>query len=224
MRGTWVAAAGVVLGCGQAPAPEPAAPPAAAASAAPTAATADAAPAAALTVQAGPLRVLAFGARDGQGNDVLRVQRLEVYSDAAGQAPIQVLAGLSTETPSSPEAPGLETPDMNFDGHPDLRLIEFRSAGPNTPWLNWLYDPTQARFVASQALDALPSAEFDAATREVRSPWRDGATRSGVDVHVWQAGTLTPLRRELRQVGPDGRETLSHQRWVDGAWVTVERL
>lgn len=226
MRGAWVVAAGVLVGCGQATAPEPATPPAArapSAEIAATVATADAAPAADLTVQAGPLRVLAFGIRDADGS-VLRVQRLEVHRDGARPDAIQVIDGLSTETPSTPEAPGLETRDMNFDGHPDLRLMEFRSAGPNTPWLNWLYDPAQGRFVASPALDALPSVEFDTATQEVRSAWRDGATRSGVDVHVWQTGTLTPLRRELREAGSDGRETVRYQRWVEGAWVTIERL
>ena len=222
MRRAWVAAAGVLVGCGQATAPEPATPPTATAPAA--AASADTPPAAALTVQAGPLRVLAFGLRDGDGSEVLRVQRLEVHREGAGPDAIQVIDGLSTETPSTSEAAGLEAPDMNFDGHPDLRLMEFRSAGPNTPWLNWLYDPAQGRFVASPALDALPSAEFDAAAQEVRSAWRDGATRRGVDVHGWQAGTLTPLRRELREAGPDGQETVRHQRWVDGAWVTIERV
>jgi hypothetical protein len=205
MRRAWLVAVGLLGGCGQAPEPASTAGP-------------DAAPPA-LTVTAGDLRVLAYGTREGDG--LLRVQRLELRrGDSA--APLQVIADLATETPSTPEAPGLETPDMNFDGHPDLRLIEFRSAGPNTPWLNWLYDPAQARWVASPALDALPSAEFDADARELRSPWRDGAARHGVDVHGWQDGELRPLRRELREAGPDGRETLSHQVWADGGWRPAE--
>ncbi|WP_158288852.1 XAC2610-related protein [Rubrivivax albus] len=130
--------------------------------------------------------VTAQGERTG---DVLQVQRL-VVRRAGLSEPVQVIDGLQTETPWPPDAPGLEAVDMNFDGHVDLRLIEFRTAGPNTPWRHWLYDPGSARFVASEALDALSPTRFDAERRVVIVDWRDGAARHGRDAYAWQDGAL----------------------------------
>lgn len=147
-----------------------------------------------IEVRAGEYIVRMIGERGEP--DLLRVQRLEIRRAAAGapSPPVQMIEGLTTETPSTADAPGLEALDMNFDGHPDLRLIEFRPAGPNVPYLNWLYDPAQARFVTSPALDALPSAVFLPDKGEVHVPWRDGATRSGVDVYRWQDGLLVRVQ------------------------------
>ena len=178
-----VLVAGLLGGCHRAPdsAPADPMPPgnAPAASAAPAAPLPD-------SVAAGGFVVTAQGERAG---DVLQVQRLVVRR--AGQAePVQVIDGLQTETPWPPDAPGLEAVDMNFDGHADLRLMEFRAAGPNTPWRHWLYAPGSARFVASDALDALSPTRFDAERRLVIVDWRDGAARSGRDAYAWQEGTL----------------------------------
>lgn len=148
----------------------------------------------AVEVRAGEYLVRLIGERDAPG--LLRVQRLEIRRADGGDddSPVQQIDGLATETPVTPDFPGLEALDMNFDGHPDLRLIEFRPAGPNVPYLNWLYHPAQARFVASPALDALPSAMFLPDKGEVHVPWRDGATRSGVDVYRWNEGSLVKVQ------------------------------
>ncbi len=140
------------------------------------------------SILAGSLRISAIGEREGE---LLHVHRLEVYR-AGQRGPVQVIHGLQTDTPWPPGRPGLEAPDMNFDGHPDLRLIEFRAAGPNTPWRHWLYDPAQQRFVASEALDALSPTRFDAASRRIIVDWRDGAARHGSDAYVWRDGALQP--------------------------------
>lgn len=183
MRAGWLAGAVLLAACGDTEPPAPATP----------AAQASATASPGIEVQAGAYRVRMIGERDGPG--LLRVQRLEIRrADAdASSPPAQLIDGLATETPSTPDFPGLEALDMNFDGHADLRLIEFRPAGPNVPYLNWLYDPAQARFVTSPALDALPSAVFLPDKGEVHVPWRDGATRSGVDVYRWQGGQLVQV-------------------------------
>ncbi|MCB1994360.1 MAG: hypothetical protein H6933_06295 [Burkholderiaceae bacterium] len=138
------------------------------------------------SVAAGPYVVTAVGERDGE---VLHVQRL-VVRRAEATGVVQTLDGLATDTPWPPDAPGLEALDMNFDGHPDLRLIEFRAAGPNTPWRHWMFDPAADQFVASPALDALSPTRFDAQRQQVVVDWRDGAARSGSDVYTWQQGQL----------------------------------
>lgn len=146
------------------------------------------------SILVGDWTATAEGQRDG---DVLQVQRLLLRR--AGQAePAQVIDGLQTQTPWPAGQPGLEAVDMDFDGHPDLRLIEFRAAGPNTPWLHWLYRPgddgASGRFEASPALDALSPTRFDAERRQVIVDWRDGAARSGSDAYEWRDGSLQRAR------------------------------
>jgi hypothetical protein len=140
------------------------------------------------TVVVGDFEVTAVGEREGE---VLHVQRLEIRAPGRPE-PVQVIDGLQTDTPWPPSAPGLEAVDMDFDGHPDLRLIEFRAAGPNTPWRHWLYDPAQQRFGASAALDALSPTRYDGARRRVIVDWRDGAARQGRDTYAWREGRLEP--------------------------------
>jgi hypothetical protein len=171
--------------CGDAPAPvqAPAPPPASA----PTAAAPPAGP----VVAAGDFTVTLVGE---PADAVLRVQRLEIRR-AGKSAPLQVIDGLQTETPSTAESPGLEAVDLDFDGHLDLRLVEARAAGPQWPRLHWLYVPASGRFVASPALDELSPTRIDAVRRELVTEWRDGPDRYGTDVHAWREGSLVRLER-----------------------------
>ncbi len=127
----------------------------------------------------------------------LNVQAIEVQPPA-GAGPLQRIDGLDTQTPIVPGVPLLELLDMNFDGHADIRLIESRSAGPNTPFLNWLFDPASRQFVASPALNALNAPSFDAQKKQVVDRWRDGADRYGTDVYVWRDGQLQANARSAR--------------------------
>lgn len=160
---------------------------------------------------------------DGAPGDVgvLKVRAIEVrYADAA--APAQRIDGLATDTPWSASAPGLALLDMNFDGYQDLRLIERRPAGPNLPYLNWLYDPDHQRFVESPALNAITAPRFDASKRELHSDWRDSAARYGTDSYTFRAGRLVPLRRETRTYTGTGVFTVQVSNWTDGAWRVVQ--
>jgi hypothetical protein len=163
------------------------------------------------------------GAPGAPGEEgVLEVRAIDIRR--AGEARAwQRIDGLDTRTPWSADAPGLELLDMNFDGYADLRLVEGRPAGPNVPYLNWLYDPGLDRFVPSPALDAISSPRFDATRREIRSDWRDGATRYGTDVYKVVDGQPVPSLRETRTYTGPGAYTLETSRWVDGAWQVVER-
>ncbi len=152
---------------------------------------------------------------------VLQVRAIEIrYGDAV--APAQRIDGLATDTPWSVSAPGLALLDMNFDGYQDLRLIESRPAGPNLPYLNWLYDPDHQRFVESPALNAITAPRFDASKRELHSDWRDSAARYGTDVYTFRAGQLVPLRRETTSYTGTGVYTVQVSHWIDGAWQIVQ--
>lgn len=164
---------------------------------------------------------MTFSAIGQTADGVLRVQSIEIQR-AGDAASLQRIDGLATETPWSDASPGLELIDMNFDDHADLRLIEARPAGPNVPYLNWLYDPASGRFVANALLDSLGAPTFDAAAREIRSEWRDSAARYGTDTYGVKDGQPLPLKREARTYLEPGVYTLEVSTWADGAWKVVD--
>jgi hypothetical protein len=151
----------------------------------------------------------------------IRVRRLEIRREGE-TAPFQAIDGLETETPMPASGSPLEVLDMNFDGYADIRLVAFRAPGPSIPYVNWLFDPLAGRFVSSPALDEIPSASFDPATREIRSEWRDGAATYGRDVYGILNGTPVPVRREVREYSRPGRYTLRVSTYADGAWRVAE--
>jgi hypothetical protein len=153
---------------------------------------------------------------------LLRVKAIEVRRGAE-TAPMQTIDGLDTQTPVPADGAVLGILDMNFDGYQDIRLVELQPAGPNVPYLNWLFDPASGRFQASPALNAIVAPTFDAATREIRSDWRDGPTRYGTDVYVFRDGAPVAVRRELKIYSAPGRYTQQLLRPKDGEWAVVEQ-
>ncbi|NJW55274.1 XAC2610-related protein, partial [Salinimicrobium oceani] len=59
------------------------------------------------------------------------------------------------------------TEDMNFDGRTDFRLIEFLPAGPNIPYLYWIYNPEQDLFEANSAYTEIIFPDFDNEKKEI---------------------------------------------------------
>lgn len=160
------------------------------------------------------------GKPDAAG-ETLAVERIEIRE--VGQAsPLQAIGELEAQAPLRENAKPLEVLDMNFDGYADLRLMQFRAAGPNVPYLNWLFDPASRQFVRSPALDEIPSARYDADKREIHSEWRDGPNRYGTHVYVYVAGKPVLVRKEERIYQAPGVYTLTRSQLVDGAWKTVE--
>jgi hypothetical protein len=162
------------------------------------------------------------GDRSTETSETLHVKRIEIRRGAATE-PFQVIEGLDTVTPLSTGTPGLAVLDMNFDGYGDIRLVEFQPAGPNVPYLNWLFDPTSGRFVENRALNAITSPQFDPVTREIRSNWRDGATRYGTDIYVFRDGAPVLVRKESKDYKGPGIYTLQVSQLVNGVWKRVEQ-
>ncbi len=169
------------------------------------------------------LPVMSFTLTEGDQphqDGLLQVRSIDIRQD--GQTGVlQRIDRLDTATPWTADAPGFELVDMNFDGYADMRLIELQPAGPNVPYLNWLFDPSKGSFVASPALNELSSPQFDARQRQIHSRWRDSAAREGVDTHEFRDGALTPVRRETREAMRPGSTRLSQWRWDGQTWVRM---
>lgn len=163
---------------------------------------------------------LVFGLVGDRQADTLHVTRI-VVTRAGDATPLQTIEALDAAPPVS-DAPALSVLDMNFDGYADIRLVEARPAGPDVPYLNWLFEPAAGVFRSSPELDAITSPQFDAAAREIRSEWRDGAATYGRDVYVVENGAPVPRRREVRVYSAPGAYTLRTSRFENGSWVQVE--
>lgn len=90
---------------------------------------------------------------------------------------------------------GLLIADMNFDTLPDFAVMEFAAAGPNTPYLYFLFNAETGMFDASPALSRITAPVFDANSGTITSRWRDNAVRSGLDRYAWRDGTLVLVER-----------------------------
>ncbi len=157
-----------------------------------------------------------------EGSETFAATRLEIRR--AGEAePVQVIDDLEVEAPMGKPSGGIEVVDMNFDGYGDLRVVEFLPAGPNVPYLNWLFDPTSERFVPSPELDEIASPTFDAANRRIRSEWRDGAVTYGTDVYEVVEGRPVLVVKERREYTEPGVYELTVSEMRDGEWRVVER-
>lgn len=153
---------------------------------------------------------------------IFRVRSIVIYR-AQDASPVQIIEGLNTETPVSDTSFGLEILDMNFDKYGDLRIVEFSPAGPNVPYLNWLFDPATAQFVRTDELDAITSPVFDRKTGRIRSSWRDGANRYGTDVYLFMEGKPVLVRKELKEYLKPGVYQWIVSEWIEGKWKTVEQ-
>ncbi|MGD8386265.1 MAG: hypothetical protein PVG49_03955 [Desulfobacteraceae bacterium] len=72
------------------------------------------------------------------------IERITVYV-VSKREPAQVIT-VGGATTSDVKDAGFFLEDMNFDGYVDFRVQAFVPAGPNTPYLYWLYDSASGGF------------------------------------------------------------------------------
>ena len=137
------------------------------------------------------------GTLEASGN--MKISTINIF-----QRPEDVgLGGLSQNITSVPfetstalnDANSLIVGDMNYDGNDDFRIVKFLPAGPNIPYLYYIYDPATRNFVYNKAYENITSPEFPG-NLEIRSKWRESATKSGIDTYTIANNTPRLIRRE----------------------------
>jgi len=135
------------------------------------------------------------GTVDASGN--MKIGTIKVY-----QRPEDVVGGLTqdiavlVETSTAVnDANSLIVADMNYDGNDDFRIVKLLSAGPNIPYLYYIYDPATKTFVYSKAYENITSPEFPG-NSEIRSKWRESASKSGFDTYTVVNNTPSLTKRE----------------------------
>jgi len=88
----------------------------------------------------------------------------------------------------------MTTPDINFDGWPDLLLIASQGL-QNVYYDGWLWDPDAERYAYEPQVRELPSPVFDENTRRVTTYEHGSATDHVSGVWDWRNGRLREIER-----------------------------
>jgi hypothetical protein len=124
------------------------------------------------------------GQTDANGNTKISVIHIFQRPEDVPQGGLlqDINIAVETATPLS-NANGLVVEDMNYDGFDDFRIMEFLPAGPNVPYLYYLYVPATRQFVYSEAYAKITAPEF-IGNFQIRSQWRKGADKRGIDIYT----------------------------------------
>jgi hypothetical protein len=154
----------------------------------------------------------------------------EVIVRAPGGAAIQRIPFDPGELTDFNRAFFMTTPDINFDGWPDLLLIASQGL-QNIYYDGWLWDPEVGRYVYVPAVRELSSPVFDPKTRRVTTYEHGSATDHVSGVWEWIDGRLTEIERTEQtydeetglftirtyRLNPDGELTLAETRTLTEA-------
>lgn len=126
-------------------------------------------------------------------DDLSSAQKIEVKMEGNGKNISQLITFDPTETPDE-KTLGFVVEDMNFDGYKDIRIQQFLPAGPNTPYLCWIWDKENFTFVQHTELEELTSPVFDAKTKTVKASVRDNAATYYENEYKYMKDILTLVK------------------------------
>jgi hypothetical protein len=143
------------------------------------------------------------------GTNLTLVMRGAVDDTTAKPAEIAVLeAGKPRQTLTvesdgvfldSLQKEALESIDINFDGYDDLKVWTATSAGPNSGYAYWLYDPAKDAFARRQDLDDLLSGfdvSVDPKAKTLSTSGRASCCEWDVDIYRWANDQLVKISGE----------------------------
>lgn len=148
------------------------------------------------TAIANPTHFNVCGQPDAAGKTKISV--IHVFQRAEDVGPGGLLQDISmpvdTSTPLT-DPNSLIVGDMNYDGFDDFRLLQSQPAGPNIPYVYFIFDPGLRKFVYSEAYGKITSPEFPGNSLIV-SKWRESAVKWGIDTYQVATNIPTIIQRE----------------------------
>ncbi len=134
-------------------------------------------------------------------DDLSSAGKIEVKMEGDGKNINQLITFDPTETPDE-KTLGFIVEDMNFDGYKDIRIQQFLPAGPNTPYLCWIWDKENFTFVEHTELEELTSPVFDAKTKTVKASVRDNAATYYENEYKYMKDILTLVKETQTIIDP----------------------
>jgi hypothetical protein len=161
------------------------------------------------------------GVKDGDG----RVVELQVFKVGETE-PHQRLTGFSASPIEDLENGKIA--DLNCDGRGDIMLMEFLPAGPNVPYLYWIFNPQSERFECTPR-EGQDSCSFqfpdpiDCETKQVVTNERDSATTYVVRHWGWQGTQLVTVKEVESELSDNGQRRVTVRERRDGKLEVVSR-
>jgi uncharacterized repeat protein (TIGR01451 family) len=146
---------------------------------------------------ANPTHFNICGPKDAAGNTRITSIGIKQRPEDVGQGGlVQDIPSVPVDTSTPLNDPNsLVTGDMNYDGYDDFRIVRNIPAGPNIPYVYYLFDPSSLKFVYAKSYENITSPEFTG-NSEIRSKWRDSAVKWGIDTYTITNNTPRLSRRE----------------------------
>jgi transcriptional regulator with XRE-family HTH domain len=115
--------------------------------------------------------------------------------------------------------------DMNFDGNPDIRTLNWLSTNLQTTYWYWLYDETNQQFQLDTTLEEIRNPDFNPAKKTIHTWWSDGYQNSGHAIYKWKENKLQLIAEETETWGIDSNASgiLITERMIDGEIKVTER-
>lgn len=162
------------------------------------------------------------GQTDATGKTRITTINIKQRPEDVGLGGLQLDISLPVETSTPLNDPNsLIVVDMNYDGNDDFRIVKNVPAGPNIPYVYYLYDPATRTYVYNEAFGKITSPEFPG-NPEIRSKWRESAVKWGTDTYTisnnipklarretWEALNETQAKHQIILFNADGSSQLS---------------
>jgi hypothetical protein len=145
---------------------------------------------------ASPTHFNICGQKDQSGNMKIRTIHIYQRPEDVGQGGLlqDITVAVDTSTPLN-DPNSLIVGDMNYDGNDDFRIVSSLPAGPNIPYLYYIFDPTPRNFIYSEAYGKITSPEFPG-NSQIISKWRESATKWGIDTYKVATNVPAITQRE----------------------------
>ncbi|WP_310602021.1 leucine-rich repeat domain-containing protein [Anaerosporobacter sp.] len=122
---------------------------------------------------------------------------------------------------------GFYIEDMNFDGYADIRIMEFLPAGPNIPYVCWVWDKNTGQYVYHTELSMITSLEVDYKNELIYSFGRTSASEHFEDYYRYINGTLTLVKKVctgfLDESDPEQGYSITHE-LINEQWIMTEKV
>lgn len=115
--------------------------------------------------------------------------------------------------------------DVNFDGAPDIRLLQFEPADPNEPYYFWVYDRKTGKFKRFKALEDITSPRFVPEKKLIYSFWRSGCCDHGLSSYKYINGIPVMIREDEDAMSANDTATyiITVKKRINGKMKLVKR-
>jgi LysM repeat protein len=136
------------------------------------------------------------GQTDSAGKTRISLIRVYQRPEEVGQGGLSqdINMPVDTSTPLNDQN-SLIIGDMNYDGFDDFRILQSVPAGPNVPYVYFIFDPTPRKFIYSEAYGKITSPEFPG-NSQIVSKWRESAAKWGIDTYKVATNVPALTQRE----------------------------